>query len=147
MKKYLDYALLGCSVLFGALIFVFMALPGLKETVLGTSTNVYKLLGDAAGLIVAFVFIILAFLIAACLLVLKVLGKLDNNPLFSLCAVCGALLALVAVVLFFLAEPMASSGHTYEYVKLGAGSVLCALSSLVCALGLGCFAALRFLKK
>ena len=67
MKKYLDLILLGVAAFFSLLVFVWMALPGLKETLFDTTTNVYNLLDEGAGMVIAFVFMILVFLVSACL--------------------------------------------------------------------------------
>ena len=151
MKKYLDYILLGVAALFSLLIFVWMALPALKETLFDTTINGYKAMEEAGGLVVAFIFMILVFLVAACLCtlaLLKFLGKSKFElPFAHFIALGAAVLALVAMVLFFLVEPMYFDGSTYDNVKLGAGAVLCAISALLSAAGLGCFGALKLLKK
>ena len=148
MKKYLDYILLGCAALFSVLILVWMALPALVANFLGESTvNGYKVMEEAGGYVVAFIFMILVFLVAGCLCALVALKKLDKVPFAHFIALGAALLALVAMILFFLAEPMYFDGETSEYVKLGAGAVLCAISALFAACGLGCYGALKLLKK
>ena len=102
---------------------------------------------EAGGIVVAFVFMILVFLVAGCLCAALFLGKLNKVPFVQFIALGAALFALVAMVLFFLVEPMYFDGETSEYVKLGAGAVLCAISALLAACGLGCFGALKLLKK
>ena len=100
---------------------------------------------------VAFIFMIIVFLVAACLCtlaLLKFLGKSKFElPFAHFIALGAAVLALVAMVLFFLVEPMYFDGSTYDNVKLGAGAVLCAISALLSAAGLGVFGALKLLKK
>ena len=142
MKKYLDVLLLGVAAFFGVMIFVFMALPGLVETLFGTTTNVYNLLDDAGGIVVAFIFDILAFLVAACLLTFKLLAKFGKTkieiPFAEFICLGAALLAFVAFILFWFTESMALDGNTSEAIKLGVGAVLCAISSLFVACGLCC---------
>ena len=128
------------------MIFVFMALPGLVETIFGTTTSVYNLLDDAGGIVVAFIFDILAFLVAACLLTLTLLGK-NKVPFAEFICLGAALLAFVAFILFWFTESMALDGNTTEAVKLGVGAVLCAISSLFVACGLCCYGLKKFLKK
>ncbi len=146
MKKNLELILLGVAAFFGAMIFVFMALPGLVETIFGTTTNVYNLLDDAGGIVVAFIFDILAFLVAAGLLTLTFLGK-NKVPFAEFICLGAALLAFVAFILFWFTESMALDGNTSEAIKLGVGAVLCAISSLFVACGLCCYGLKKFLKK
>lgn len=146
MKKNLELILLGVAAFFGAMIFVFMALPGLVETIFGTTTNVYNLLDDAGGIVVAFIFDILAFLVAAGLLTLTLLGK-NKVPFAEFICLGAALLAFVAFILFWFTESMALDGNTSEAIKLGVGAVLCAISSLFVACGLCCYGLKKFLKK
>lgn len=154
MKKYLDLILLGVATLFSLLVFVWMALPALVGDlgILGTgTTNGYKAMEDAGGLVVAFIFMILVFLVAACLCTLALLKSLGKSklevPFAHFIALGAAVLALVAMILFFLTEPICCDGSTYDYITLGAGSVLNAISALLAACGLGCFGALKLLKK
>lgn len=147
MKKYLDLILLGVAAFFSLLVFVWMALPGLKETLFDTTTNVYNLLDEGAGMVIAFVFMILVFLVSACLCAAALLGKLDKVPFAHFIALGTALFALVAMILFFLTESIVNGGNTSEYIKLGAGAVLCAISGLVAACGLCCFGVSKLLKK
>ena len=152
MKKYLDLILLGVAAFFSLLVFVWMALPAVVVNLLGKSTvNGYRIIEDAGGVGVAFIFMIIVFLVAACLCtlaLLKFLGKSKFElPFAHFIALGAAVLALVAMVLFFLVEPMYFDGSTYDNVKLGAGAVLCAISALLSAAGLGCFGALKLLKK
>ena len=154
MKKYLDLILLGVAAFFSLMVFVWMALPALvgESVLFGTNAvNGYKAMGEAGGVVVAFIFMILVFLVAACLCtlaLLKFLGKSKLEvPYAHFIALGAAVLALVAMILFFLVEPMYFDGDTFENVKLGAGAVLCAISALFAACGLGCFGALKLLKK
>lgn len=148
MKKNLELILLGVAAFFGAMIFVFMALPGLVESILGVSgtINVYNLLDDAGGIVVAFIFDILAFLVAAGLLALTLLGK-NKVPFAEFICLGAALLAFVAFILFWFTETMYLNGNTSDVYKLGVGAVLCAISSLFVACGLCCYGLKKFLKK
>ena len=154
MKKYLDLILLGVAAFFSLLVFVWMALPALVGDYgfLGSGTvNGYRVIENAGGVGVAFIFMIIVFLVAACLCtlaLLKFLGKSKFElPFAHFIALGAAVLALVAMILFFLVEPMYLDGETSEYVSLGAGAVLCAISALLSAAGLGVFGALKLLKK
>lgn len=145
MKKNLDVILLGVAAFFGLMIFVFMALPGLKAELIGTSTiSVYKCMSDGAGVVtVGFIFMIVTFLVAAALLTFKLLAQFGKAKIEIPCeqwiALGVAVLAFVAFIMFWFVESSLYDGSTSEYIKLGAGSVLCALSSLFAAAGLGLF--------
>lgn len=151
MKKYLDVLLLGVATFFGAMIFVFMALPGLVGNLTGFTYSLYSLLDDAGGLVVAFIFMILAFLVAACLLTFKLLAKFGKTkieiPFAEFICLGAALLAFVAFILFWFVESMVRNGSTSDLEKLGVGAVLCAISSLFVACGLCCYGLKKFLKK
>ena len=151
MKKYLDVLLLGVAAFFGVMIFVFMALPGLVESLFGTTISVYKAMSEAGGIVVAFIFMILAFLVAACLLTFKLLAKFGKAkieiPFAEYICLCAGLLAFVAFILFWFIESMYFNGSTSDAVSLGAGTVLCALSSLFTACGLCCYGVMKVLKK
>ena len=151
MKKYLDVLLLGVAAFFGVMIFVFMALPGLVGSLFGSTASVYGLLDDAGGLVVAFIFMIIAFLVAACLLTFKLLAKFGKAkieiPFAEYICLCAGLLAFVAFILFWFTESMVGNGSTSDLVKLGVVSVLCALTSLFTACGLCCYGVMKVLKK
>ena len=151
MKKNLEFILLGVAAFFGVMIFVFMALPGLVETLFGSTTSVYKTMSEAGGIVVAFIFMILAFLVAACLLTFKLLAKFGKTkieiPFAEFICLGVALLAFVAFILFWFIETMYFDGNTLDAVKLGVGTVLCALSSLFVAASLGCYGVMKVLKK
>lgn len=151
MKKYLDVLLLGVAAFFGVMIFVFMALPGLVESLFGTTISVYKAMSEAGGIVVAFIFMILAFLVAACLLTFKLLAKFGKAkieiPFAEYICLCAGLLAFVAFILFWFIESMYYDGNTLDAIKLGVGSVLCAISSLFTACGLCCYGVMKVLKK
>lgn len=154
MKKYLDVLLLGVAAFFGVMIFVFMALPGIVGNfgILGTSSiNVYKSMEEAGGIVVAFIFMILAFLVAACLLTFKLLAKFGKAkveiPFAEFICLGAALLAFVAFILYWFIETMYFDGSTSDAFTLGVGTVLCALSGLFVAASLGGYGLLKVLKK
>ena len=146
MKKYLDLCLLGAATLFSALIFAFMALPAatLKGgNIVIKSDSLYKCL-DEGLVVVSFIFMILALLVAACLCAVALLKTLNKSkaevPYAQFIALGAALLALVACILYFV-FPGAND------LSMGAGSVLCALCAMFTAFALGAYGALKLLKK
>lgn len=147
MKKYLDLILLGVATLFSLLIFVWMALPAFalrSGNFVLESDSLYGCMDDKGLIVVAFIFMILVFLVAACLCtlaLLKFLGKSKLEvPYAHFIALGGALFALIACVLYFVVP------STFD-ANMAAGSLLCGLFSMFAACGLGCFGALKLLKK
>ena len=148
MKKFLDLVLFGAATLFSLLIFVFMALPAfvLKSGSISVSSDSLYECMEKGVVVVAFIFMILVFLVAACLCTLALLKQLGTCkfelPYPHFIALGAALLALVACVLYFVVPAVLWDGS-----NIGAGSLLCALMALFAALSLGCFGALKLMKK
>lgn len=143
MKKNLDLILLGCSAFFGLLVFVFLALPFMK---LGNaSASGYDYL-DKGGITVAFIFVILAFLVSACLCLATFLGKADKIPFANFIAIGAALFALVAFILFLCTKSIIAKDYSGVF-DIGAGAILCAISALICAFGLCGYGLLKTMKK
>ena len=131
MKKYLNLILLGCSALFAALIFAVMAAPGVTASAFGLTAkaSVYDCL-DNGGTLAAFIIFIVGFVTALCLLgveALKVKIKYE-----AIVAFFGALLLLVAGILFFCTASIAGGGD------LGVGAILSGIFAIIAALSL-CF--------
>ena len=147
MKKYLNLILLAVPAFFSLMVFVWMALPFLKETLFDNTVNGYKIMEEAGGIVVAFIFMILVLLISGCILALTCL-KMDKKLSFlHFVALAGAILALIAMILFFLTETIYYDGETSKYVKLSAGAILSAVSALLSFASLGLYGTLKLLKK
>ncbi|MBP5308364.1 MAG: hypothetical protein J6Z34_04420 [Clostridia bacterium] len=148
MKKYLDYVLLGASILFGALTLILMVAPGI--TFGNVSDSVYKVMGNygkdggaVVGLVFALIFTIIALAVPACLCVLNFLGK--KIGFTAIIAAAAAVLALVAGILFFCTKAMAL-GDTILNGKLGAGAVLGGIFMILNALVLCYYGFTKFKK-
>ena len=146
MKKYLDYILLGAATLFSGLNFAFMALPACalrSGNFVLESDSLYGCMGDSGLIVVAFILILLAFLIALCLCTLTLLKGLKVTkfelPYANIIALGGAVLALVAAIMYFVVPSSFDA-------SMAAGSLLCGLFSLFAACSLGAFVALKLVK-
>lgn len=107
-KKSKGLLFLLCGAAASVAVLIFMTFPALTKTVLGTTSNYtgYQLLkvGDnvTVGLLLAFIFVVIAILISACLLALKLLKvKIKYEGIVCLVA---AVFALAACVMFFLTK-------------------------------------------
>ena len=109
-KKSKGLLFLLCGAAASVAVLIFMALPALTTTeISGTisySSTGYELLkvGDnvTVGLLLAFIFVVVAILISACLIALKLLKvKIKYEGIVCLVA---AVFALAACVLFFLTK-------------------------------------------
>lgn len=134
MKKYFDYLILICSVVFSVLVLLLMLAPGITATVIGTKVtrSVYELLnyGDTfrVGIFFTLLFTILLLIAAIGLLCIKILRiKFKSGKIVAL---CGALIALATGVLFFCTVPLIGEGGS-SIVQLGAGSVFCGIFSIL----------------
>ena len=137
MKKNLNLIVLLGSLFFAALVFAFMALPAIALG--GLDSSFYNILEDG-GPLATFILFLVGFLAGACACVIKVLNMKFKYGHFV--AFCGALLLLVAGILFFC------TASFYDFVSLGAGAVLCAICAILAALGLCFYGALegKFIK-
>lgn len=101
------------------------------------------------GLLVAWIFLLLAALAGIGALVILLLKKDKKVAQFNasnLLFACAGLLAFVAGILFFCAKPL--SGATDESYKLGAGFVIGGISALISGIaGIGAFVCPIVIKK
>ena len=148
MKKLLDNILLCIASFFGVLLFIFMALPVLKGNISGGTVSTYGFLDDG-GFLVAFLFTIISFLVSIFLFLVAMLSSLGKKkmdvPFKEYIALGVALLSLVAFILF-LAVP-ASKMDDYGLISMGAGAILCAISSFIVSASLCYFGLVKVLKK
>ena len=142
MKKYLDVISLGCSVLLNALLFAFMALPGLIG-VAGEKYSVYSCLsgdtfysdGVCGGLLVALILLILALCAGLFLCALIFLNK--KLGFTMLIALGAGLFLLIAGILFFCTSSFIGYG------SLGVGSVLSGIFAILAGLGYVFYGAIK----
>ena len=152
MKKSKDnvsYLILGCGVLFSALVLIFMAITGINYDVLigKAQFTVYELLsyGDKTriGLVFALIFVIIALVAAIAILIIKLIKA--KVAFCGWIALGAAVLSLVAGILFFSTKGLiGESGN--DLVTVAAGAVLCGIFALLNAFVLG-FYAVTELKK
>lgn len=135
MKKYFNLIAFGASALFGIIILLCMIGNGIRvETFLGTgAASVYRLsFGDGndnanAGLIIAFIFVILALLGAIGLAALDFLKK--EVPFVNFIAMGLGLLAFVGSIFYF--STAAVAGYRGD---IAGGAVFAAIFDLLSAL-------------
>lgn len=146
-KNNLSYVVLGCGILLSALVLIFMTMAGVKGNILGSEVSVYGMMSygneTRIGVVLAMVFVIAALAVAVLSLVLKLL-----NVKFALggwLALCAAVLALVAGILYFCGVNLIGMGDSGLY-SLATGSVLCGVFAILNAVALG-FYAVTELKK
>ncbi len=140
MKKYLDYIVLGCCILFPVLVLLLMLAPGTSVTLLGTTTtaSVYDCIsnGDSTcvGLVFALIFTILSLVIAVGLCAIKVFKI--NFKFGWIIAFVAALFAFIAGILFFCIKGLLDVADS-ELIKIGAGAIMSGIFSLfgACAFG------------
>ena len=138
MKKFLNLIVLGASLLFAALIFVFMALPAVvakSGNFVIKGDSIYAYLGESGGTLAAFILFLVAFLAGCCLCVLLLMKKKFQYD--YLLAFLASLLLLVAGVLFFCGVSFIGGN------ALGAGSVLSGIFAILGALCFCCYGALE----
>ena len=137
MKKNLNLIVLCGSLFLAVLVFAFMALPALSANLIIATAkpSFYDLLGDYGGTVATLILFIVGFLAGACACAIKLLNVKFKYGF--LVAFCGALLLLVAGILFFCTASIVGAG------SLAAGAVLCALLSIFAALGLCFYGALE----
>ena len=143
----LSYIVLGCGVLLSALVLIFMTLTGIKGNLIGTEVSVYGMLsyGDETriGLVLALIFVIAALAAAGVVLVFKLMNMKCGFD--GWLALIGAVLSLVAGILFFCGISLIGLGDTGIY-SLGIGSVLCGILAIVNAFVLGYYAVITLKK-
>lgn len=136
MKKYLKLIVLCGSFFFAALIFAFMAAPGVTWKIGNARFNgsVYDCIKDGSVVsIIALILVILGLLaigFAAVVELLKI--KFAFSKIVLLCA---GLLLFVACILFFL------TSVPYDNYSLGVGAIFSALFALFASCGC-CYAGL-----
>jgi peptidoglycan/LPS O-acetylase OafA/YrhL len=119
-------------------------------------TGYQLIFGDSAnkvdmvpGLLVAWIFLLLAVLAGIGALVILLLKKDKKVAQFNasnLLFACAGLLALIAGILFFCAKPL--SGATDDGYKLGAGFVIGGICGLIAGVaGIGAFVCPIVIKK
>ena len=137
MKKNLNLIILCGSLFLAVLIFAFMALPALNvNVIIGTAKpSFYDLLGDYGGTVATLILFIVGLLAGICAGAIKLLDVKFKYG--YLVAFGGALLLLVAGILFFCTASFVGAG------SLAAGTVLCGLLSIFAALGLCLYGALE----
>ncbi len=136
MKKNLNLIVLLGSLFFAALVFAFMALPAIALG--GLDSSFYNILEDG-GPLATFILFLVGFLAGACACVIKLLNMKFKYGHFV--AFCGALLLLVAGILFFCTASFVGG-------DLAVGSILCGILLVFAALGLCFYGALegKFIK-
>ena len=140
MKKYLDYIVLGCCILFPVLVLLLMLAPGTSVTLLGTTStaSVYDCMsnGDSTcvGLVFALIFTIITLVEAVGLCAIKCLKI--NFKFGWIIAFAAALFAFVAGILFFCIKGLLDVADS-ELIKIGAGAIMSGIFSLF---GAGAFA-------
>ena len=146
-KNNLSYIVLGCGILFSALVLIFMTLTGIKGKLLGSEVSVYGMISygneTRIGLVLAMVFVIVALAAAVVIIALKLINA--KFKFGGWVALCAAVLALVAGILYFCGINLIGMGDSGLY-SLGIGSVLCGIFAILSACALG-FYAVTELKK
>lgn len=146
-KNNLSYIILGCGILFSALVLIFMTMTGIKGKILGSEVSVYGMLsyGDETriGLVLAMAFVIAALAAAVIIIALKLINA--KFKFGGWLALITAVLALVAGILYFCGINLIGMGDSGLYT-LGTGSVLSGIFAILTACALG-FYAVTELKK
>lgn len=140
MKKNLNLIVLLGSLFFAALVFAFMALPAVKgNLIIATAKFSFYDILEEGGPLATFILFLVGFLAGACSCGIKLLNVKFKYGF--LVAFCGALLLLVAGILFFCTASFVGG-------DLAVGSILCGILLVFAALGLCFYGALegKFIK-
>lgn len=142
-KNNLNYIILGCGILFSALVLIFMTMAGINYNVfIGKAEfSVYELLsyGDKTriGVVLAMAFVIAALAAAIFIVAIKLISvKFKFGGWLALLA---ASVSLAAGIMFFCIKGLIGEGEN-SLVSLATGSILCGVFAILTAFALGIYA-------